>query len=89
MTNPAEKKILLPEEQLIDMQNIIRRQERELIYERTENTEGGTMNLLEEMFLNGMAIWVPDGDDRSLEEMLNTPLDVIYMTREQTEREQQ
>ncbi len=45
------------------------------------------MNSLEEMFLDGMEIWVPEGNTKTLEELLTEPLDVIYLTRKQTERQ--
>jgi len=46
------------------------------------------MNTLEQMFLEGMIIFVPEGNTKTLEELLNEPLDAIYITREQIEREQ-
>ena len=46
------------------------------------------MNQLEKWFLQGMIVWRPKGNTETLEEILNVPLDVIYLTRKQTEREE-
>ena len=44
------------------------------------------MNRLEQMFLEGMVIWVPEGCTKSLKKILTEPLDAIYIVRPQVER---
>ena len=45
------------------------------------------MNDLERMFLDGMEIYIPEGSTKTLEQILNEPLDVIYIVRKQAERD--
>ena len=47
------------------------------------------LTLLEKMFLNGMEIWIPEGNTKTLKELLTEPLDVLYVTRKQTERKEE
>lgn len=46
------------------------------------------MNWLEKLFIEGqLEIWVPGSSNETLEQILSTPLDVLYVTRHQVERE--
>ena len=46
------------------------------------------LTFFEKAYLRGeLMIWVPDGDTKTLEQLLTKPLDAIYLTRRQVERE--
>ena len=44
------------------------------------------LTALEQLFLDGMVICIPDSNTKTLKQILREPLDVLYVTRPQVER---